>query len=337
MTDHVSLPPERRTGRQAAIWILKILVSGGLLYLLLSRVDLNRLWLVARTASLSWLATALALYFLMVLVSAWRWGLLLGAQHIEIGLGTLTNSFLVATFFNNFLPSNIGGDVIRIRDTARPAGSKTLATTVVLLDRGIGLLGLLFVAAFGATIAARRSEAIGPIGPGLLWAGFAGGSVLAAVPLLMPSAVGRLLRPLSTLHQEWVSERIVRLTDALGKFRRAPGALLQCALGAIVVQGLLVGFYAAIARALRIPIPVAHLAILVPLSFVIQMVPLSVNGFGIREATFGLYFTRLHLPLESALALSFIGAALVMLFSTSGAVAYLTRRSDRASTPRTVP
>ena len=63
-----------------------------------------------------------------------------------------------------------------------------------------------------------------------------------------------------------------------------------------------------------------------PLSFIVQMLPVSVNGFGVREATFGVYFTRLGLPLESALALSFIGAALIMLFSMSGAVVYLTRR-----------
>ena len=75
--------------------------------------------------------------------------------------GGLTSSFLVATFFNNFLPSNIGGDVIRITDTAPAAGSKTLATTVVLIDRGIGLLGLVLVAALGA------SAGLGPakVGP----------------------------------------------------------------------------------------------------------------------------------------------------------------------------
>jgi uncharacterized integral membrane protein len=56
-----------------------------------------------------------------------------------------------------------------------------------------------------------------------------------------------------------------------------------------------------------------------------QMVPLSVNGFGVREATFGFYFTRLGLPLESALLVSFMGAALVMFFSLSGGVAYLRR------------
>jgi len=50
-----------------------------------------------------------------------------------------------------------------------------------------------------------------------------------------------------------------------------------------------------------------------------------VNGFGIREATFGFYFTRLGLPLESALVVSFVGAALIMLFSLSGGIAYLSR------------
>ena len=76
----------------------------------------------------------------------------------------LTQSFLVATFFNNFLPSNIGGDVVRITDTAKAAGSKTLATTVVLIDRGIGLLGLALMAATGASLMHRM--AVGPVGPG---------------------------------------------------------------------------------------------------------------------------------------------------------------------------
>jgi hypothetical protein len=56
------------------------------------------------------------------------------------------------------------------------------------------------------------------------------------------------------------------------------------------------------------------------------MVPVSVNGFGVREATFGLYFTRLGLPLESAVMVSLMGAGLVMVFSLTGAAAYVARR-----------
>jgi uncharacterized membrane protein YbhN (UPF0104 family) len=311
------------------------------LYVLLRQVDLARLIALARGASVPWLVTALVLYLVMVLVSAWRWELLLHAQHVRVGFGALTSSFLVATFFNNFLPSNIGGDVVRIRDTARPAGSKTLATTIVLVDRGIGLLGLVFVAAVGATLAARTSAAIGPIGPGLLWTGVAGGVGVAALVLLAPERVVALLTPLRRIHQEWVEERLARLTRALGRFGEAPGTLASCFACAIAVQGVLVAFYVAIAAGFHIAVPFAHLAILIPVSFIVQMLPISVNGFGVREYTFGLYFTQLGLPLESAIALSFAGAALIMLFSVSGAVVYLLRGSaanavvvgqDRAST-----
>jgi uncharacterized protein (TIRG00374 family) len=319
-------PP--RLGRQALLWILKIVVSGGLLWVLLARVDLARLWDLSRTASVGWLLAALATYFIGIVVSVWRWGILLDAQHVPIRFATRLRSFLVATFFNNFLPSNIGGDVIRIRDTAGPAGSKTLATTVVLVDRGLGLLGLVFVAASGATLAARMSAAIGPMAPGLLWGVLAAAIALAAPVVLLPHGLGRLLRPLRAIHQEWVEERIERLTSALARFRDAPRALGACFAGAIVVQAIIVGFYWAIAHALSLHVPLAHLAIVVPMSLVVQMLPMSVNGFGVREATFGFYFTQLGQPLESALALSFIGAALIMLFSTSG-VPFLLRRRER--------
>jgi hypothetical protein len=272
-----------------------------------------------------WLAAALGLYFVMALVSAWRWGLLLAAQHVRVSFGALTGSFLVATFFNNFLPSNIGGDVVRVSDTARAAGSKTLAATVVLVDRGIGLLGLVFIAALGATIAASDSRTLGPLGPGALWMALGLGLVASAPMVLMPDGVGRLLRPLQRLHQEWVSTRIARLTSALGRFGASPSSLVGCFAGAIVVQALIVAFYAASAVALAVPMPIAHLAVLIPLSFIVQMLPVSVNGFGVREATFGVYFTRIGLPLESALALSFTGAVLMMVFSISGAIVYLLR------------
>src|SRR5688572_1152105 len=286
MNDPSTAESRPRPGRQALLWAIKIAVSVGLLYVLLSRVDLGRLWQTARGASVPLLAGALLLYLAMILLSAWRWGLLLSAQHVRVSFSALTRSFLGATCFNNFLPSNIAGDVIRIRVTARAAGSKTLATTVVLVDRGIGLLGLVFVAAVGTTLAARMSEALGPVGPGVLWAALAGALLVATPAVMMPHHVGRLLSPLRALHQQWVEVRIERLTSALARFRQAPTALLACFAGAILVQAVLVGFYAAIASGLGLSVPLMHLAILVPISFIVQMVPLSVNGFGIREATF---------------------------------------------------
>ena len=298
---------------------LKGLVSVALLALLLSRVDAGRLWNVARTASIPWLAAAIGLYVLMVLVSAWRWGLLLGAQGIVLRYSRLAVSFLVACFFNNFLPSNIGGDVVRVADTAPAAGSKTLATTVVLLDRGIGLLGLVLIAAVGATTGSRLADG-GPVAPAILWAGFCVATIVAAPTVLRPQAVARLLHPLRVFHPAWVDERLAR-------FGKTPGALVACFVGAVIVQAVLVAFYLAIAYSMRIPIGFWDLAVIVPITFIVQMIPVSMNGFGVREATFGFYFARLGLPLESALLLSFMGAALIMLVSLSGGAAYVMRNA----------
>ena len=309
---------------------LKLLISLVLLAILFERTDLASLWQSVRTASLPWVVAALGIYLVQILVGAWRWGLLLDAQRVQVTRRSLLGSYLVAAFFNNFLPSNIGGDVIRIRDTARPAESKTLAATVVLVDRCIGLLGLVLVAAVGATAAVWAGGArTVPVLPSVLWTGFLVAALISARAVFSPTGVARTLRPLTVFHPEWVGGQIARITDILGRFRKRPWLLLNAFAGAVVVQGLLVVFYAAAARSLSIPIAFSHLAVIVPVSFVVQMLPVSVNGFGVREATFSFYFARLGLPIESAMALSLGSTALVMLFSLSGAVVLVTRRHPR--------
>jgi glycosyltransferase 2 family protein len=316
-----------RPGRRLVALVLKIAVSGGLLAVLLSRTDVSRIWLHLKSASISWLAIALLLNLVVMVTAAWRWGLLLAAQHITVPFRTLLSSYLVASYFNNFLPSNIGGDVIRIRDTSAAAGSKTLATTVVLADRAIGLLGLGLIAAIGATAGSGLTgQAQVPVSAPLLWAGLGLTMALSVPAVLAPAGITRVLQPLRIFHPEWVDRRLERIATALGKFRERPLSLLGCFTGAIVVQGLLVFFYAAIAHSMAIPVPLPHLAVLVPVSFIVQMLPVSVNGFGVREATFSFYFAGLGLPLESAIVLSLVGAGLTMLFSLTGAVAYVTRR-----------
>ena len=91
------------------------------------------------------------------------------------------------------------------------------------------------------------------------------------------------------------------------------------------MQAATVIFYVAVAYALHVNITAWDLAVVVPISAVVQMLPVSVNGFGVREATFSFYFSRLGLPIESALLVSLIAAGLVMLFSMSGAAVYVAR------------
>ena len=148
-----------------------------------------------------------------------------------------------------------------------------------------------------------------------------------APALIAPAGFGRLLRPLSLI-DPWVAERIQRLTDALARFRDQPGALAECFAGALCVQALLIGYHLAVVRALNIPISVWDLAVIVPLSFIVQMVPVSVNGFGVREATFSLYFARVGLPIQSGVLVSLGATVLMMIFSLSGAALYMSQTRE---------
>jgi glycosyltransferase 2 family protein len=305
----------------------KIVVSLLLLAFLFSRIDAGHIWTGARHASLPWLVAALIVWTLNIAASTWRWHLLLAAQDVRLPRRRLFGSFLVANFFNNFLPSNIGGDVIRIRDTAAAAQSTTLAATVVLVDRGLGLMGLVLISAMGASVAVSlHGQGVLPIWPAWLWCGFFASAAVAVPAMYSPEGLGRLLRPLTFFHPEWIGRQIEHLTVTLGRFREKPSSLIGCFGGAVVVQALVVAFYVTVVHALDIPVTASDLAVIVPLSIIVQMLPVSLNGFGVREATFSFYFARVGLPVESAILLSLVAAGITMVHSLSGAAVYITRR-----------
>ena len=322
--------PDASSARRHVLLGLKIVVSLALLALLFSWVDVGKLWAVAKGASLPWLAIALSIYGLSALASTWRWHLLLEAQDVRVTGRRLLGSFLIASFFNNFLPSNIGGDVIRIGDTARAAGSKTLATTVVLMDRGLGLMALVLVAAIGDSYAGAVHPSAVPILPVWLWAGFLLAAAVATPAVFAPAGLGRVLQPLTVFHPEWIGSRIDTFTSSLARFGEEPGALATCFAGAVFVQGAMVVFYFTVAYALHLDLTFADLSVVVPISFVVQMLPVSVSGFGVREATFSFYFSRIGHPIESAVLMSLVAQVLVMIFSLSGAGVYLWRHRHPA-------
>jgi uncharacterized protein (TIRG00374 family) len=295
------------------------------LYFVLRSIDLLALWQRVKGMNPAWIALALLAYTFVQVMSVWRWRRLLRAQHVDVATRTLRESIWVSLFFNNFLPSNIGGDVVRIADTAAAAGSKTLATTVVLVDRVLGLTALILVASFGAFAASLMGIHV----PGARWLWMVSATgVLVAIPVIaLPQLTAYLLHPLRMLKRPWVDERVQRLEDAINRFRETPSALAGSFAGAIVVQITIVAFYLLTAQGLSVPLPILLGAVLIPVSLAVQMAPLSINGFGVREAVFAFFFRRFGLPIDAAVALSLVSTGLVMGLSLVGGFMFLRRRS----------
>lgn len=317
-------PSESRPWARGLSVAAKLLLSVGLMAFVLRNTSLADLWRTFRRVQPLWVLAALAAHGLVAAVSVWRWRILLHAQHVRVSTGALLESFWVALFFNNFLPSNIGGDVVRIADTARPAGSKTLAATVVLVDRVLGLFALLSVGALGALSA----RSVGIDIPGTVWIEVGAVAALGLCLLLFvtPGLLDRLLGPVRAFGHPWLVEKVGLLQDTLARFRERPSALLGALAGAVLVQVVIVAFYALTARSLAIPLPWVMAGVLVPVAMAIQMVPVSINGFGLREAVFSFFFVRFGLGVEAGVAVSLLGTILVMLFSLGGGALFLARK-----------
>jgi hypothetical protein len=95
--------------------------------------------------------------------------------------------------------------------------------------------------------------------------------------------------------------------------------------GSLLLQTSVVLFFWAVAQALRIPLPLGAAFLMVPLCTLVQTIPVSFNGWGLRESVYILYFHQLGLPRDNALAASLVSAGLTVVLSLSGAVVWLAR------------
>lgn len=140
--------------------LLRVAVSAALIAWILRDTDLREVGAAFRDADLRYILIALCLIPLGYLSSVMRWRTLLRAQGGDASLPFLVRSLMTGIFFNNFLPSTIGGDAIRAWDTARSGVGKATALTIILVDRFVGLLALLLFAAVGLLGAGRLTERV---------------------------------------------------------------------------------------------------------------------------------------------------------------------------------
>jgi uncharacterized protein (TIRG00374 family) len=309
--------------KRGALLAAKVGVSLALLAYLFATSDLRALEDRVRTADLLFLVAAVGCYLVMLVLATWRWQLLLEALGCVAPMRHLTASYLVATFFNNFLPSNIGGDVIRVRDGSRLTGSTVASFAVVGVDRILGFGALYVLGTTAFALAAPEVRALA--GARTVIAGLALVFLALAWVFFRPGVARRFMAVTRLSAIDWLRERFEVVQGTIHSYRAQKRTVLLGFVASLALQVLVVWYYLAVARALRIPLGVSAAFLMVPLCTLLQAVPVSFNGWGLREGLFTLYFGQVGLPRESALAFSLVGAGLIVLLSLSGALVWLAR------------
>ena len=307
--------------------VAKVLVSLGLIVWLLRRSDLDAIWRTLAGADIGRLAAAFLVFFLVYWLIAARWRLLLAAQKVPASTVYLVNSFAISIFFNNFLPSIVGGDLYRMYDSWRLGARRSVAVSVVLVDRVTGLFALLcyaFVASFYAAPLVARV-------PSLQWLlllavgaiAIAGWLIFAPAGRRLESLLGNrhplLRRPLGLL--EKIVSSFALFSGRHDVLLRALGLSLLAHLTSIVVHMLLL-------NALGIQAPLHSMFIVVPLAFLLMMVPVSINGIGLREAVFVFLLSAFGVGAEQAIAFAWASFGLTLAQGVVGGVVFLLRRPE---------
>jgi hypothetical protein len=210
-----------------------------------------------------------------------------------------------------------------VRDGSRLTGSTTSSLAVVGIDRILGLGALWVLAAMAFVLAGPELRGLAGArsvlgGLGLLF-------LALGITFFKPGIARRLmaLSRLSTI--DWIQERFEVVQDTVHSYRTQVQTVWLAFGASLALQALVVWYFVAVAGALRIPLPVPAAFLMVPLCTLLQAVPVSFNGWGLREGLFALYFAQVGLPRESALAFSLTGAGLIILLSLSGAVVWMAR------------
>ena len=264
---------------------------------------------------------ALLLLASTFVIAAWRWQVLLRAQGCRLPLRRLADWLFVAHFFNQILPGSVGGDVVRVTDSASRVDSVAVAALVVFFDRLIGMIALLGFGCLGLALLASRNQALG--------AGMAA-ITLVALLVIAISASGRLQLRLERRPAAGRGRAaVLHAFEALRLFKRSPGAIAMALTGAFGTQLVLIAFYVTTAWAMDISLSVAKALSVVPAAMLLQAFPVSISGLGVREAAFAVGFTRAGLTGGEGIAVSLLGFAAGLLIAVAGAVRFMMRGAER--------
>lgn len=304
--------------------ILRVLISVGLLALLivLLRGKFDEVLGIIMKTNLRFFAASTALYLLIIVpFMALRLKLIFDTSRVGLSFKEVLNLTLIGYFFNNFLPTSIGGDMAKIYYAGKGSDKKFACVGCVLMDRIAGFLGLTLIATLAFMLLGKRVEH-----RETLWIILAIlGGLLAILLLAWNRNLAKGFTPILKIIQFFnLDEKLKPLYDELHHYTHHKHVIMKSIAISIAAQLLVSVAVWLLALSLSCSLNLLDLLLLVPIIGVASMVP-SINGLGVREGSF-VYFFKSFIGPEKAFAISLLFFAQMLVMSAAGWVVYLTSK-----------
>jgi uncharacterized membrane protein YbhN (UPF0104 family) len=315
-SDRKPVRPDRKLGLKRLDWkfVLKLAVSLLLLGWLVAGMEWGSIWSTLAGIDPVWLLPAAGWIVAAVVVSVIKWKLILDVQGLRVGWLDLWRAYWIGLFFNNFLPSSIGGDAFRVLHVGRLTEDTAGVTASVVVERLLSSLAMAGLGLAASYFAVRGSGQVM-----LLFA------LLLAASLLLTGWLAWGWIPAALAGgQDKIRCFIRRFVSSGWWLRRHPKTLLWTLFWSLVFQVTYVAANYSLFQGLGLfQVGPGDAMFVIPAAGAIAMIPLSINGYGIREGAYVYLLAPLGVSSAPAFSSSVLFAFLVSLCSLWGGVLWL--------------
>ena len=306
--------------RKASALFLRISITVALLIFLFRQVDMHSLVLVIKRSDKLILLAALLIFSINYFLCFWRWKMLLKAVEIHLPYKRVVTSFAGSVFFNVFLPSTIGGDLVRSVDLAAHTKRPAEVVATVLLDRLSGYVGLVIVTLLALFFGWRFVQ-----DSGVFWAVAIITGILCTVLLVLFNSFffSKINKLLHSPNAGRIRELFTNLHKEIHFFKHHKSIIVKNVALSLLIQIVAPITNYVIAQALGIHIHIAYFFVFLPIIGAITLLPISIGGLGLRDASTIYFFSKAAVSKDLSFAMSLIGFFFLLVYAAIGGLIYV--------------
>jgi uncharacterized protein (TIRG00374 family) len=296
------------------------------------KVDLHETVDVLLDADPWWFALAALIMIGTALPMALRWQWLMRAQSMPDSFAWLTRAYFVSYTAGQILPTSIGGDAMRVYETARRHPGRTAdVTAIVLLERGLGGASTVLLGAIGFVLALGTYD-VGAY----LWieGAFVLGTLVLIFLFFARTARPLLIRTRPLLRRLRIERHMRAFYDGVHHFRGHVRLIIGVFVFTTVIQAVRVLAIWAGGKAVGIELGPRIYYVMGPLFFLVLLVPFTLNGIAVREAFFVSFLGSVGVPADQAFASGFLFFLVTAMLALPGAAILLWEGVRGGSRPR---
>ncbi len=311
--------------RKKLFLIFKILFSVSVIYYIVAyRAPLKHIVQIIKKADPLLLILAFSLHAIGIYISAVRWGIIIRGQKNSSypGVWRLVKFYLVAGFFNLFLPTRFGGDVSRIIDSKSSVETYTKSFSVILVERINGTFILFLFSFIPSLYYILKGNTSYIYKVGFLFGGF---GIIGTVFFFSP-LFGKFLSFFKFLPEK-LFLKLKTLEEAVRVIRKNKSLLIYITLLSLILQINVIIHYYLIGLALHLKISFFNYFVFIPIILIILIIPISINGIGLRDISLVEAFKGLGASPSAAVAFSTVDLIFMILLGSIGGIIFTLRKN----------